>query len=283
MATPAPPPPGKLAQNVARCERGPVTRDWLARDLAALGVRPGMLLMVHTSLSALGFMAGGPETVLQALRDAVGAMGTLVLPAFHWQNSEPAHWTNPPVPESWWHVVRDETLAYDEESSPIDPELGHIPLLFKQLPGTLRSAHPSVSWCAQGPLAATVTAGHELAWGLDDRSPLGRCYDRDAWVLSLGCKRTTILHLAESRSDWAGRHLRMSGSRLLVDGVSRWVEYETVDDTDKDFEQCRLDYLAEAEGADVAEGPTGYGTSRLLRVRPLVDFATAWFNTQRLD
>ena len=283
MPIPKMKPPGKLAMNVARCNHGPVTAEWLQRDLAALGVRPGTLLMVHTSISALGFLAGGPETVLGALRAAVGETGTLVLPAFHWQNSEPSHWTDPPVPESWWPAIRDETSGYDPKTSPIDPELGHIPLLFKQLPDVLRSAHPSVSWCAQGPLAQQVTAGHELAWGLDDRSPLGRCYDCDGWVLSLGCKRTTILHLAESRSDWARRHLRISGSRMLQGGESRWVEYETVDDTDKDFEQLRLDYLAQAESGDFAEGPTGYGTSRLLRVRPLVDFAVPWFNSHRLD
>lgn len=283
MATPEVKQPGKLAQNVARCERGPVTRDWLLRDLHSLGVQPGMLLMVHTSISALGFLAGGPETVLGALRAAVGETGTLVLPAFHWQNSEPAHWSDPPVPESWWEALRAETAPFDPLTSPIDPELGHIPALFKQLPGVLRSAHPSVSWCAQGPLAEDVTREHALALGMDDNSPLGRCYDLDASVLSLGCKRTTILHLAESRSAWAKRHLRTSGLRMLVDGDSRWVEYETVDDTDKDFEQCRLDYFAQADPADFAEGATGYGTSRLLRVRPLIDFATAWFDAHRLD
>jgi aminoglycoside 3-N-acetyltransferase len=278
-----PKPPTKLAQNVARCDRGPVTADWLAADLAQLGVRPGMLLMVHTSLSALGFLAGGPETVLQALRRAVGDTGTLVLPAFHWQNSEPSHWSDPPVPESWWPQIRAATPPYDPATAPIDPELGHIPALFQQLPGTLRSAHPSLSWCAQGPLAEAVTADHELAWGLDDRSPLGRCCELDAWVLSLGCQRTTVLHLAESRSEWARRHLRISGLRMLVDGQSRWVEYETVDDTDRDFEQLRRDYLAQADPADVAEGATGYGQSRLLRAAPLVDFGTAWFNAHRLD
>ncbi|MDQ3023159.1 MAG: AAC(3) family N-acetyltransferase, partial [bacterium] len=106
-------------------------------------------------------------------------------------------------------------------------------------------------------------------------------YDLDTWVLSLGCKRTTVLHLAESCSQWAQRHLRRSGSAMLVDGARKWVEYETVDDTDKDFEQLRLDYMAQADSADWSEGPTGYGTSRLFRVRPLVDFAAPWFDAHR--
>nr|MDQ3024534.1 AAC(3) family N-acetyltransferase [bacterium] len=169
----------KLAQIVSRSERGPLTRDWLTSDLRALGVRPGLVLMVHTSLSALGFIAGGPEVVLQSLRDSVGADGTLVLPSFHWQNSEPSHWSDPPVPASWWQVVRDETPAYDPEVTPCDPDLGHIPEMFRKLRAVLRSAHPSLSWCAQGPQAPTVVNGHQLSLGLDDNSPLGRCYDLD--------------------------------------------------------------------------------------------------------
>jgi aminoglycoside 3-N-acetyltransferase len=271
----------KLAQIVAACDRGPVTRDWLATDLQALGVRRGMVLMVHSSLSALGFLAGGPEVVLLALRDAVGSEGTLVMPAFHWQNSEPSHWSDPPVPASWWPLVRSDTPAYDPDCTPCDPELGHIPEIFRKLPSTLRSAHPSISWCAQGSAAELITARHELSYGLDDRSPLGRCYDLDAWVLSLGCKRTTILHLAEARTAWAQRNLRMSGSAMLVDGARQWVDYETVDDTDKDFENCRMTYMAQAGPTDWREGSTGYGTSRLFRVRPLVDFATSWLDEYR--
>jgi aminoglycoside 3-N-acetyltransferase len=268
---------------MARCLDGPVTREWLVRDLSLLGVKPGMLLMVHCSLNALGYIAGGTQSLIPTLRSVIGESGTLVLPAFSWDNSEPSHWTRPSVPPEWVETIRSETEPYDPNSFICEPSIGKLPELFRTLPGVLRSSHPSLSWCAQGPLAEDVTRNHALALGMDNNSPLGCCYDLDAWVLSLGCRRTTVLHLAESRSAWAKRHLRMSGSRMLVDGESRWVEYRTVDDTDKDFEQCRLDYFAQADPADFAEGSTGYGTSRLLRVRPLVDFATAWFDAHRLD
>ncbi|HES57920.1 MAG TPA: aminoglycoside N(3)-acetyltransferase, partial [Firmicutes bacterium] len=64
------------ADAVARSTDGPVTREWLVRDLRALGVRPGMLLMVHASLSGLGWVIGGVVTVMDALRDAAGDDGT---------------------------------------------------------------------------------------------------------------------------------------------------------------------------------------------------------------
>lgn len=69
--------------------RGPVTRSRLARDLAALGVRDGDTLMFHTQLSALGYVPGGPLTVIGALRDVLGDAGTL-LAYSGWNDQPPA-------------------------------------------------------------------------------------------------------------------------------------------------------------------------------------------------
>src|SRR5919205_2980129 len=55
-----------------------VTRSRLAHDLRALGVRSGAVLMVHTRMSALGWVVGGSETVVRALLDALGPEGTLM-------------------------------------------------------------------------------------------------------------------------------------------------------------------------------------------------------------
>ena len=59
-----------------------VTRERLAADLRALGITEGDVLFVHSSLKSLGFVEGGAESVLGALRDAVGASGSLLLPAY---------------------------------------------------------------------------------------------------------------------------------------------------------------------------------------------------------
>ena len=45
----------------------PVTRSELESDLRSLGVRAGGILMVHTRMSAIGWVIGGSQTVVEAL------------------------------------------------------------------------------------------------------------------------------------------------------------------------------------------------------------------------
>jgi aminoglycoside 3-N-acetyltransferase len=270
------------ADAVARSTDGPVTREWLVRDLIALGVRPGMLLMVHASLSRLGWVLGREITVLDALRKAVSETGTLVMPTFCGDNTDPARWSNPPVPEDWKPVIRAEMPPFDPAASPLR-EMGRLPEYLLQLSGVVRSNHPSASWAAQGPLSEKVTAGHSLEMALGENSPLARCYDLDGWVLSLATEQTTVLHLAEYRADYAGKEIYRQGAAVLVDGRREWVTMDELRGTNDDFEQIRLDFIAAVppDSGTWHAGRTGYGASRLLRIRPLVDFAVSWMERQR--
>lgn len=69
----------------------PRTRDTLAADLRQLGVAEGMTLLVHSSLSSLGWVCGGPVAVVQALMDALTPSGTLVMPTFTGDYCDPEH------------------------------------------------------------------------------------------------------------------------------------------------------------------------------------------------
>ena len=60
----------------------PLDRATLVRDLTRLGVPRGGLVMVHSSLRSLGHVAGGAETVVDALLETLGPEGTLVVPTF---------------------------------------------------------------------------------------------------------------------------------------------------------------------------------------------------------
>jgi aminoglycoside 3-N-acetyltransferase len=57
------------------------SQDELVAQLRALGVRPGMILLAHTSFRAVRPVEGGPSGLIAALREALGPQGTLVMPS----------------------------------------------------------------------------------------------------------------------------------------------------------------------------------------------------------
>lgn len=59
-----------------------ITGADLAHGLRQLGVRAGMALEVHCSLSSFGHVEGGADTVIDVLMQQVGAEGAIVMPSF---------------------------------------------------------------------------------------------------------------------------------------------------------------------------------------------------------
>lgn len=74
----------------------PITIHSIAQDLSRLGVKEGDTVLVHSSLSKLGWVCGGPQVAVHGLLQAIGTSGTLVMPAQSSDWSDPAEWGNPP-------------------------------------------------------------------------------------------------------------------------------------------------------------------------------------------
>jgi aminoglycoside 3-N-acetyltransferase len=55
------------------------SRDELADDFRRLGVVPGNTVMLHASVRAVGVIAGGPDQIHLALKDALTPQGTLIM------------------------------------------------------------------------------------------------------------------------------------------------------------------------------------------------------------
>jgi aminoglycoside 3-N-acetyltransferase len=268
-----------MEADAVRAAAKPATVASLVHDLRSLGVVPGATLLVHASLSRLGWVAGGEHAVVLALLEAVGPGGTLVMPTHSSQLTDPRTWGNPPVPPEWWPAIRAGTPAFDPALTPTRG-MGRVVECFRHVPDVLRSDHPTVSFAALGPLAARITASSPLESGLGEGSPLAALYDLDADVLLLGIDHAsnTSLHLAEHRCAYAGKSTLAQGSPVTVDGTSGWVSYEELDVDGSDFAA-----LGEAFAGTGAErcAPVGAGTARLMRQREVVDFAVAWLPENR--
>jgi aminoglycoside 3-N-acetyltransferase len=255
----------------------PCTVDSLAGDMRALGVTAGSTLLVHCSLSAVGYVTGGAHAMVLALLEVLGPDGTLVVPTHSADLSEPSRWVNPPVPELWWPVIRESLPAFDAALTPTRA-MGIVADTVRRLPGAVRSSHPAVSFCAVGPNSARVTAHHALSGGLDESSPLARLYEigADVLLLGVGHGNNTSLHLAEFRT--GTRQTTTEGAPVLVDGRREWVTYPGTELDDSDFV---LAGAAVAAAGHERVGTVGRATARLLPVRPMVDMATAWFAANR--
>jgi len=250
-------------------EKSPHTIESLRDDLRRLGVAEGDVLIVHTSMSAIGWVCGGAQAVIEALLAAVGPGGTIVMPAHTAENSDPALWRRPPVPKAWWQTIRETMPAFEPAKTPTRG-MGVIAELFRTWPGTLRSGHPHGSFCVNGPLAGQICARHALTpmWG--EESPLGALYGLGAKTLLIGVgySRCTCLHLAEVRAGIA----RMPwGLAMLEDGGRVWKTYEDCDYGSTPY--GRIGQRFEDKGG-ASTGLVGSAKSHLCPVRALVDYAT---------
>ena len=269
------------ADAVNKSTEDPVTFDSLCRDLANLGIEPGSIVLVHSSLSALGWVCGGAQTVIEALQQSVRSFGTIVMPAHSGHLSEPSAWRHPPVPESWWETIRDTMPAYDPDKT-VSRGVGAIPELFRNLAEVVRSIHPQFSFAAWGEKSISIVADHSLDFGLGDLSPLGRLYEADGKVLLLGSgfSSNTSFHLAEFRTDYPGKTTVQCGAPVTVDGHRRWKQFEEVDSDGADFEELGAAFL-KSRRYEVRTGKVGYADCFLFRQRDCVDFASDWLPRHR--
>ena len=177
----------------ARC--APLGLSDLVRDLASLGVNPGDLLMVHSSLRSIGLVDGGPETVVDALLQALGPEGTLVVPTF----------TYP--------TAGEPEFVFDLAHTP--SQMGAISEAARRRPQAHRSIHLAHSIAAIGPLAQTITtSGGASGW--DAHSPMRQVFDRNGRYLLLGVpyQNLTAMHLCEVWLELPYRKPRISQGRM---------------------------------------------------------------------
>ena len=260
-------------------ERAIVLKQDILHALAQVGVTRGQAIMVHTSLSKLGFVCGGAQTMIEALLESVGAEGTIMMPAQSWKNLDPTsgvHWEEP---EEWWQMIRDNWPAYHKDITPTNT-MGAVAEMFRKWPGAVRSDHPARSVAAYGKYADYLTKNHDLSNIFGNASPIGKLYELDGYVLLIGVgyDKNTSLHLADVRAEYPGKRNCTEHSAVIENGKRVWKAYDTLFVDGEDFEQIGKAFEKECKGQKVT---LGNGTLSFMKQRELVDFAVSWIEKNR--
>lgn len=156
----------------------------LREDLLKAGVRPGACILVHSSLSKLGHIPGGADTVIDALIAAVGEHGTVCFPALSYL------------------FTTESNPVFDVRTTPCN--IGTIPETFRKRTGVVRSVHPTHSVCALGPEAEEIVKDHfKDTTPVGPNSPFRKIFEKNGQVLFLGCtpRCNTSMHGVEELLD----------------------------------------------------------------------------------
>ena len=243
----------------------PIAKDGIVKALRAAGIEEGDCLLVHSSISAFGYVEA--ETVIEAFREAVGKDGTLFLPAF----TSPFLYIGGPN-------RNPRALPYDE-SDLKQIWTGILPkTLLAKYPDAVRSRHYTHSWAGIGKLAKEGCAAQDYADPpMGVTSPLEFALRHNGKVVHFGNSigSTTFLHLLEDRLDLPGVEtvfckFRRPDGTVDFAAVPRNLPY------DRDFyhgtqETIRFFRAATAKGLKIRESSLGIGRIQTMDLRELYD------------
>ena len=253
--------------------------EQITADLRRLGVAAGDVLMVHASLRAVGPVEGGADGVLDALEEAVGPKGTLLMSLgarddWAWVNDRPQ-------PDRIALLSKAE--PFDCLVTPADPDVGVMAEVFRTRPGTKVSDHPEGRFGASGHLADMLV--ENVPW--DDYygpgSPLERLVQAHGRVLRLGADldTLTVLHYAEYLAAVPGKR-RVRRHRMVTGDQGPEVRVvDTLDDNEGIVDHPGEDYFAAILRSYFATGRprvgvVGRARSELIDAADVVEFGVAW-------
>jgi aminoglycoside 3-N-acetyltransferase len=178
-------------------------KEDLISDLDGMEIDPKGTLLVHSSMKSIGDVAGGADSVLDALSEYMKD-GLLVLPTHSWAR------------------IGEDYPVFDVRSEPAC--VGILPNLFMKRKGVLRSLHPTHSVAALGNDAKDFIEGEET-----DVTPCprkgcwGKLYDRDASILFIGCtlKSNTFLHGVEEWNHIPNRISESTQKLTIIDSSGK--------------------------------------------------------------
>jgi aminoglycoside 3-N-acetyltransferase len=157
----------------------------LEAAFAQLGLAPGDSVLVHSGISNLGKVIGGPPAVFELIQKTVGDQGNVLYPVFPFGGLMYEHLRFNP--------------GFDARTSP--SKMGALTEYALKVGGR-RSIHPTHSVLAFGDQSEAFVAEHHLcATPFADQSPYARLVETSGKILLLGVglNSTTSFHRVEDR------------------------------------------------------------------------------------
>lgn len=165
-----------------------ITQADLTDAFKKAGIKSGDVLMVHSALSKIGYVECGADALIDALLNATGSDGTLMMPAF------------PAVGYNYDYLKSDPVFDLKQTSS----KMGIVTETFRKRPGVMRSLHPTDSVSAYGKQAEYLVKDHfgQLT-PYNQFSPFYRLSELNGKILMIGVKLDSLtnLHTLEDAVD----------------------------------------------------------------------------------
>jgi aminoglycoside N3'-acetyltransferase len=167
--------------------QGTLSEAQLNDALGEAGVQPGATVMLHVSMNDLARVAPGVDglALIRLLKQRLTPDGTLLMltsPFIGWQAD----------------YVATRPAAFDVRRTP--SRMGLVTELFRRMPDTRRSLHPTHSVAGWGLHAAEILESHHLGETFAESSPFCRMREQGGIVVGIGTDTRngfTILHAAE--------------------------------------------------------------------------------------
>lgn len=253
------------------------SRGELAREVRALGVEPGDVVMLHASVRAVGAIAGGPDQIHLAIGDALTPAGTLVMYAGCPQHYDEIGRRALTAAEE--AELLDKLPPFDPLTARADRENGVLVEFFRTFPGCSVNRHVT-RFVARGRHAPALTADGPWNYAYGHGSTLDRVLALNGKILLLGCDHDTVtfLHYAEHVVDIPGKRVVRFKVPVEENGERVWREMEEFDTSggahphwpDRFFSRIVDAHLARTRNRG---GRIGDAESYLIDARALLEFA----------
>lgn len=254
-------------------------RDDLVGQLKNLGVSAGDVVMVHASLRAIGEVAGGPDEVHLAIKDAITPDGTLLMyascPRYY---DEVGRGNLTPAEE---REILDKLPPFDALSARSARDNGALVEFLRTWPGS-RVNHHVARLVAWGKQAEHLFSEQPWDFAFGRGSPLERFTDLDGKILLLGSDHdnVTYLHYPEHIADFENKRVARFKVPVLVDGQRVWRDMAEVDTAAKAHDAWPANFFAKIVDGYLSEtgnsgGLVGNATSHVMAARGLLHVAMA--------